>query len=643
MTMVDSRIDYVYDPDNPPYGSPYCVILEVVRYRENAQGLDMMTMIDVRDWYNGDIVAPLVGAKGEPSYKSMAPAIVANAVDYNARRASSVKPYITVPSVGAGPRSVDYSDVTRKALGATWYKSNFGLIRRRYYRHLVGYGSGSLVVVPDFEAQGPRVQLRDPLATLPDFKSPDDVRPPRDIAYVFRWSGADLRRRYPKLREEQGGPIAASDPEQQWRTVEWWDAEATVYGLVGPTELEGAHIANGWESSPYMEIGRFPNRAGMVPAVVMEMLTMDKVISQVRNIIAKSEMLAKLTMLDIETQERSIAPDMYMVARQGMIPTLVGAAQWYDGRTGKVNMISGVEKVDTLRTTPDVRTAVVEDRLERSASVDVGLNPAANAETYGSLRTGRGLDSMMAIASDPRILELHEISEAHLVTLNEAIVKTYKGFWPNKKFSMFSGWVGDRSMVDFTPAKHFTTTESMVNYPVPGADIQGTTVILGQLAASKAIPLDEFRRLHPYISDAQAMRRGIDQEDLVEAYKRGLAVMMASGQAPPELGIYINNCLAQGEDFFTAVQKGFEKMQQLEEAKAADQSQPTTPGLPMPGAPPGMPAAGPGQLALPPGETQAGGPGNPPGVQPAPATVGPNPDQQGLKNVMGALMAGQRR
>lgn len=642
MSVVATQLEYVYDPDRPPYGLGFCDIVATVRYRQEAQGLYFRDMLDIQAWYNGDEVHPLPSGKGEPAYQSMAPAIVTNAIDHNARRSASVKPYITVPSLTNERRSKRYADIERKAYGATWHRSQMGLIRRRYYRHLIGYGSSSLVCVPDFEESEPRIQLRDPLASLPDFKSPDDVRPPRDIAYIFRWSGSDLRRKYPKLCAEYGGPIAAADTAQQWQTVEWYDPEAVVYGLVGPLEEMGNHIAPGYSASDaYMEIGRFMNRAGMVPAVCMELLTMDRVMSQIRNILAKSEMLAKLTMLDIETQERSIAPDMFMIARQGMVPTLVGAAQWYDGRTGKVNMISGVEKVDTLRTTPDVRTSQVEDRLERSASVDVGLNPAFNAESYGNQRSGRQLDAVMAVSTDPRILELHEISEAHLVTLNRAIAKTYRGYWGGKSFSMFSGWVGDRAMVEFIPSKHFIATESLVNYPVPGADIQGTTVILGQLAAAKAISLDEFRRLHPYVADAFAQRIQIDVEDMTEAYKRGLSIMISSGQAPPELGIYLDECLLKGDTIYDAAKKAFDKMAALEEAKQA-QGQ-GTPGETAPGAPPGMPMGGPGELALPPGDSQAPGAGNAPGIQPQPATMGVNPNQAGLKQVMMAMQAGGGR
>lgn len=630
-----------YDPDNPLYGMPFCDIVETVRQRQEAQGIGVRDLIEIRDWYNGDEIIPMVTSKGEPIVRSMAPAIVANAVDHNSRRAASVKPYITVPAMGTGPMHAGRADTTRRAIGATWHKSNFKLIRRRYYRHLNAYATTSLVVVPDMDDFFPRVQLRDPLASLPDVKSPDDVRPPTNIGYIYQWSGSYLRHRWPKLCEEYGGPIGAKDTWQRWSTVEWYDAECIVYGLVGPLETEGDHITPAYQAQPWMEISRFPNRAGIVPAVCLEMPTLDKIMSHVRNIIAKSELLGKLTMLDIETQERSIAPDVYVIARQGMVPQLVGN-QWYDGRTGKVNMLSGVEKVDTLRMTPDVRTSQVEDRLERSASVDVGLNPAFNAESYGNQRSGRQLDASMAIATDPRIMELHEISEAHLVTLNEVIIKTYKGYWPGKTFSMFSGWLGDREFISFKPSRDFETCENLVEYPIPGLDIQGTTVVLAQLASTKIISLEETRRLHPYVNNALLMSKQIDQEDMNEAYKRGLSVMMASGQAPPELGIYINERLEKGDTIFEAAQWAFEKMADLEQADVS-QGNPASPMTPpgMPPGPGGMPL-GPGAGAAPPGVETVGA-GVAPGVEPPPATMGPSPDQAGLKRLMLAMSAGGGR
>ena len=37
----------------------------------------------------------------------------------------------------------------RKILAATYYRSRFQLLRRRFFRHLAGYAMGSLVIVPD--------------------------------------------------------------------------------------------------------------------------------------------------------------------------------------------------------------------------------------------------------------------------------------------------------------------------------------------------------------------------------------------------------------------------------------------------------------------------------------------------------------
>src|SRR4029077_3807490 len=167
-------------------------------------------------------------------------------------------------------------------------------------------------------------------------------------------------------------------------------------------------------------------------------------------------------------------------------------------------LLTGVDSVGQLRGTPDPRAAQTIDRLERNARVSSGLVPAMGGETYGSLRTGRGIDSMMGAAVDPRVQEMQEVIGALLEQVNEVVLETYKGYWGGRRYVGFSKWPSDRLVVDFEPNKHFETTTSAVTYPIPGADVQSTTVLLGQLYGTKAISLQTLRSLHPYVADADA-------------------------------------------------------------------------------------------------------------------------------------------
>lgn len=651
-----------YDPEHPPFGLPWNSIATITTRRQANRSPLFTAMMDVRDRYNGTWVQPLPNVEGEPILPPLTPAIIANGTDNLAVQASSVLESIWYPALNPhaqqGKTSSAYAKIRRQAMAATWHHNTFNLTRRRAYRHLAAYATCAIVVAPDFKTQMPRIEVRDPLACLPEEKSIETVRPPINCAFTFRRSGEDLRRSFPMLREERGGPISCEDTFQSWTTIEWFDEESIVYGLMGPIEVTGAHIASGYENrQPWMEIIRFPNRAAYVPVVVPERVTLDRLVSHMANVVGIVDLQAKLRALHILAAEKGIWPTLFAVGVDGRTPEIVNnGGEWQDGRTGKINLLRGVSKVDLIRATPDMQIESIIDRMERDANINIDSAPAMNGENNNGLRTGRGLDTMSALSIDPKILELHEIMQAYLPLMNEAVARCYVGYWPDKKYTIFSGWPGTRGHVEFTPSVHLEESyENTVSYPIPGANLQVTTVILGQLNAAKAIPLADFRRRHPMIDDEEEARIGVDMEDLWEAQKRAVSVAIATGQAPPELGMFLSDELTKGGDGFEALQKAYERLKVIQEKQMAEQAQQqqnqpgAQPALP-PGATGGAPPPGPvapgggfsGGTApaepLPGGS--APGPGGAPGLAPQSATIGPNPDQAGMRRVMMALQSG---
>lgn len=648
-----------YDPEFPHFGLPWSKIAHICLMRQANRSPLFTAMMDVRDRYNGSWVLPVPSVEGEPVLPPLTPAIIANGTDNLAVQASSVLESIWYPAVNPhalqGRTSPEYARIRRQAMAATWHRNTFNLTRRRAYRHLAAYATCAIVVAPDFKTEMPRIEVRDPLACLPEEKSIETVRPPVNCGFTFRRSGEDLRARFPMLQEERGGPISAEDTFQSWTTVEWFDEESIVYGLLGPVEAVGPHVNRSFQNiQPWMEIIRFANRAGYVPVVVPERVTLDRLVSHMANVIGIVDLQAKLRALHILAAEKGIWPTLFAMGVDGRTPEIVNnGGEWQDGRTGKINLLRGVSKVDMLRATPDMAIESMIDRMERDANINIDAAPAMNGENNNGLRTGRGLDTMAGLSIDPKILELHEIMQAYLPIMNEAVARCYVGYWPGKKYMLFSGWPGTRGHVEFTPEQHLTESyENTVSYPIPGANLQATTVILGQLNAAKAIPLADFRRRHPMIDDEDEARIGVDTEDLWEAQKRAVSVAIATGQAPPELGIFLGDELRQGKEGFHALQKAYERLKKAQEeemAAAAAQQQPA-PGaeqLPPGAVPPGPMAPGapaPGGAGLAPAVPMPGGgapgPGGAPGLAPASATIGPNPDQEGMKRVMRALQAG---
>lgn len=560
------------------------------------QGPVLNRMKDILDRYDGDWVLPMPDIDKEPNLPPLTPALVADAVDNMAMRAASVKPLNIFPAIDPnkdrGRRSREYAEKRRKIVAATYHNSKWNLARRRYYRQLAAYHTCSLVVLPDFVTGLPKIEVRDPLGTYVEPQANEELRQPEYVAFVTRHSAEYLRRIYPQARQENGGPIHKDDYRELWDCVEWYDLDQTVFGIIGPV-WDDRRMSNErpW-ITPWQQLSpSYPNRIGQSPAVVPHNVSLGRIASRIGSMLGSVDLQARLMALDILAQEKAIWPDMYAIGRAGGMPRIIGGT-WKDGREGDINLLQDVESIGQIRSTPDIRTSQVIDRLERNFRTSTGLLPQFGGETYGALRTGRGIDALTGMALDPRIQELHEISEAWLPHLNAVILETYKAYWPDKKFSMYSGWPGDKGIVEFTPKEHIETTDNTVSYNLPGADVIQQTQILGSLRGAKAISGRTFRAMHPYIDDPEAEEKLVQDEDFDEALRQSILQKLLTGEMPLVVSALIKKYVAEGLDIFDAVVKADEEVR----ARQATQAPEPPPGMAAsPEAMPGM-AAPPQQM-----------------------------------------------
>jgi hypothetical protein len=226
------------------------------------------------------------------------------------------------------------------------------------------------------------------------------------------------------------------------------------------------------------------------------------------------------------------------------------------------------------------------------------------------------MDSMMGTAVDPRVQEMQEIMEVALENVNSIIFEQYKTYWPDKKYTMFSGWPGDKGSVEFTPELHIETSDNVVAYTIPGSDVQGTTIQLGQLLGMKAISLHTLRSRHPYIDDPDAEGKRVEEEVIEEALLQGLTNQVAQGKIPITYLALVEKHRRKEPDLVQAILKADAEMK-AEQAKmtpppeagqfAAPQQMPglsgpppMPPTMPVEGAPPQgpPPEAGGGQQGL---------------------------------------------
>lgn len=557
-------------------------------------------MIDIRDRVNGDLYLPLYSVEGEPITQSMAPQLVADAIEGAARRAASTLPNIWCPPLnGSQSRSRTKARTRRRVLQATWAESHMSLALRRAFRHLAGYGTCALVVVADAKEHEVEIELRDPLTAYPEPRSPEDIDEPDNIGFVVGRTVAWCAGRYPYTADGRDLRPLWKNMEQVADIVdivEWIDSDDIVIGCLGPRQQR----STGYDSmvGSHFEIIRGPNRAGMVPVVSPCTVTLDRIATAVSRIVPAVDMLDRLTALNTIAAEKAVFPDRYIMTRDGRSPQVVGN-QWKDGRLGETNLVSNADAVGELNTLVNPGAVNMMSNLERNARLSSGNPSALSGEMNGSVRSGQTINALGSFSVDPGVAEMQDVMASWLVVLNKGIVATYKGFFGGRKFSMYSGKVGDTDVVEFVPNDDLDSVANVVTYAWPGQDINGVTVAIAQLVGAKMMSLESARSRHPLIDDADHESNLIEVEALEEALLSSLQQAAASGTLPAVDLARIQQLKRDGKDLAAAVLQAQEEAQKRQASHAA----PPGPGEAVsPGTQPGLAAPGQGVEQQPPAD-----------------------------------------
>lgn len=588
-------------------------ISEEMARRRLAQSPLVERMIEVRDRYNGDVIIPVPELDDDIPMASLAPLLIAESVEYPALTAASMTPSIMVPaldpSLDTGRRSTDWAMRRRKAIAYAWDKSWWELLIGRMFRHLAAYATSALCIDFDYGSSVPRLYLKDPLSAYPEPKAAEDLTLPTNCGFISGVSLDYLHAEYPQTKDRfprgAGFAVAGANEGELWDIVEWIDEDEIVMGLLGPRD--GTRT---WTSDPMrwsMELQRMPNLFGRCTAIIPRRVTLDRILSQISNVIGHSDLLAKLMYLDIRATERSVFPDKYVIAAQGQNPRLVDGV-WHDGATGEINLVTDANAIGVLPANPDQGNKITMDRVERNLRTSVGLIPQAGGETYGALRTGRGIDSLMGAALDPRTAELHHIAERYLTEANELILTGYLKRWPKKTYAVSSPL--DPGAVRFVPETHIeadydgtVVLENRVHYPLPGLDDINATQVIGQMLGAELISKRDARRLHPHNHDPEGTERQILVEQLETFALQALAQRAQQGLAPIDYARIIE-LVYEGKRIDEAISQADREAQERQAAQAPPE-QPgqvvppeTMPGLAVPGegaesmGPPAIPPPG---------------------------------------------------
>lgn len=592
-------------------------------------------MVDVRDRYNGaavDYVLPMGSSSMEEEFDALTPPLIAEAIDFLASRANEVTPGILCPAIKAGKeegvRSREFALRRRQALSEVWEQSRFKLVMGRAYRHLGAYASFALAVVPDSDLGMPRIKCFDPLSTFPDPQANEDYSDPQNVGFITGMSAETLLAKYPHAKSMVARHQHASASNQMWDVALWCDKKEWVMGIMGPRQDEhGRHTSGGqgWQTSA-MELWRQEHRLSRVPFVTPRRVTLDVITSQLVNLVDQTDLAARLMRLQIAAAEKSIFPDRYVIGKSSTGMSLNdGANKWLDGRDGEVNRLMDVDAIGNLPGSPDPAAERVADRLERNFRAGSGLVPQAGGETYGALRTGRGIDALTGMAVDPRVREMQDLSQAYLPAINEAVLETFETCdeFRDKKYWLFSGGPGDFVRNEFTPSTHVEGVyDNKVLYSIAGAGLNETNIIVTGMVGAELISRRSGREMHPGIKDAQLEEARITEEKLEAAMMMGIEQQLVQGGMPPIMAALIEKHQSENPsiDIFEAVRRADDDMRELRQREAEDQAAAAQAAQPQAG-PPGMaPGGAPG--------------GAPPGD---PSTIGPPGELQNVQSLNNAM------
>lgn len=570
-------------------------IVEEYKVRQNNSSKILEAMRQITDLVNGDVVVPLpeLNANEKPAVANL----TREAIDQLGMRVASTMPNLVCPPLK--PRSMSsQEEAERRRMGILTYWAANRIRRqlRRRARFLAAYGMSVVAMRPDVKQQIPVWELRSPLTTFPSPTEWYDDCHPCDVIFAYRKTLRWVKENYEEQYAQLTAGITDPRPSDPVEIIEYRDAHEVV--------MIAAAIKTDWQVGAFdqiagqkiVELERIPNRAGICTVSTPTRITLDRLAGQFDGVVGIHQAQSRLMALELIAAEKHVFPDLVLVpSGPNVTPSIVGG-QWKDGRTGEINIVKNGQ-VDVIQISPGVQTIPIMDVLERHQRHDAGIPPQWGGEVPTNIRTGRAGEVTMSATVDFRVQELQEILADALTIENKIGIRIARAYFGDRPRSFhISLPQGIKGPKDFTPNKDFTTEETVVEYPMPGADVNGIVVALGQRVGLGLMARQTARRIDPLINDPDLEGDLVRTEALEAALMASLQQMAAAGQIPPVDMAYIERLhVEQNMPLYEAVEKAQERAQERQTQEVPEGDPASAPGL----GPPGMGAEAPVQPTVP--------------------------------------------
>ena len=573
-------------------------IVNLYHQRRQARSPLIQRMHDTLNHYEGSVYIPLPELDADE--KPYVANLLQQGLDQLAMRVSSVMPTVEYPEGRPGiKKSQDQARRCRNANLGWWTANRLGLQMASRSRWHLGYGVAPTYMCWDRKLGSPRWMLRNPLGTYPAHTLGAGDIEPDDCIFTYHRSLGWLQGNYPGQTTALYKGKDVDDPDSQFTLLEYHDAEQTVLLAMGsehryePGPYE--QVRHDVGTFPFVRLETIPNRIGVCPVVYAGRVSLreNSIVGMFDQMQGMFQMQAKLMALEVIAVERGIFPDQYLVSHPGESADIIVPA---DGRIGQVGEIKG-GTIMPIAVQPGYQTGPMIDRLERAQRLSAGIPAEFGGESGSNIRTARRGDAVLSAAVDFPIGETQDLFAASLEAENRRAILLAKSYLGGKKVSFDVNWKGAKGSYTYTPSEDFQTTTNWVKYSMPGTDVNGLVIGLGQRIGTGLMSKKTARAIDPLIEDDVLEGDYVVGEALDQA-------LLASVQQQAEQGAISPSDLARirilvrsnSMELAEAVQKVHEEVQARQAAVAPLGAPEAQPGLGPPGAqqpqaiPPGPPS-----------------------------------------------------
>lgn len=553
-------------------------------------------MEEIRKHYNGDIIVPL--PELDEMEKPAIPNLIAQGIDQFAMRVASVMPDIAYLPIRPGIQVSENRARDRRLANIGWWDMNkMGTKLRRRARHLTAYGMSAVTLSPvsiynDDKRNIPHWRVRNPLSTFPAPLLDPDSMEPTDCIFSDRRPLGWLRQNYPaQMAVLYRGSKNDTD---MFEVLEYVDAGETVLVAVGAEKNRDPYSTEtGKGHASHVILERIPNRAEITPVVIAGRITLDRLQGQFDQMIGTYARMAKLDALNTIAAFRNVFPDEWIVSTSNS-PSSPRIIQEADGKQG-IRGIVDKGQVQISHLQPGSTTSEALDRFERAMRQNALIPAEFGGESPTNIRTARRGEMVMSNAVDMPIQEYQEIFATSLEAENRRAVAIMKAYYGNKPSMFFMGSDGKVVRPDYTPNETFETDLSYVKYSMPGSDVNGMVIAIGQRVGTGIMSTQTAREMDPAIEDPIRERDQVEVESLRRALLAGLETQASQGTLDPSIIAEIAMLKAQRHVTLEAAVKQIHEEQQAKQAEQANQmsqmQQGAQPAEAIPGMQPGIAGA----------------------------------------------------